>query len=46
MELERQPVNNSLVTVIDDKIEYAGPMKEIGADYEVVDITERQLCRD
>lgn len=34
-----EPVVNSLVLTEDDKIAYAGADKEIGPDYEVVDIT-------
>ena len=38
-----EPVVNSLVLTEDDKIAYAGADKEIGPDYEVVDITGKTI---
>ena len=38
-----EPVVNSLVLTGDDKIAYAGADKEIGPDYEVVDITGKTI---
>ena len=38
-----EPVVNSLVLVEDDKIAYAGADREIGPDYEVVDITGKTI---
>ena len=38
-----EPVNNSLVLVEDDKIAYAGADREIGPDYEVLDITGKTI---
>ena len=38
-----EPVGNSLVLTEDDKIAYAGADKEIGPDYEVVDITGKTI---
>ena len=38
-----EPVANSLVLTEDDKIAYAGADKEIGPDYEVVDITGKTI---
>ena len=37
------PVNNSLVLVEDDKIAYAGADREIGPDYEVLDIKGKTI---
>lgn len=39
----KDPVENSLILVEDKKIEYAGPMKEVGGDYEVFDITGKTI---
>ena len=38
-----EPVANSLVLTEDDKITYAGADREIGPDYEVVDITGKTI---
>ena len=38
-----EPVKNSLVLVNDKKIEYAGPAKKFGEDYEVVDISGKTI---
>lgn len=39
----KAPVENSLVLVEDKKLIYAGPMKEVGGDYEVVDISGKTI---
>ena len=38
-----EPIRNSLVLVDDRKIQYAGPAKEFGEDYEVVDISGKTI---
>lgn len=38
-----EPVQNGLVLVEDDKIVYAGPDREVGEDYEVIDITGKTI---
>lgn len=38
-----EPIKNALVLVDDDKIAYAGPDKEVGEDYEVIDISGKTI---
>lgn len=39
----KEPVKNSLVLVDDKKIEYAGPMTEVGGDYEKINIEGKTI---